>query len=153
MKSLVKGKERAACTLGFLLQRPYGYIQRNSYGKLAGLGHPEIRPSHSAVFRHLDDGGTRISVLAAASGMTKQSMGYLVEGLRKEGYILLQPDAEDARAKLVCLTAKGKVVIEELRKLSFELEQCLAAEFGQEWVDGLRGKLTQLTEFVTFRSS
>lgn len=153
MKPSKEGMDRAECTLGFLLQRPYGYIQRNSYGKLAELGHPEVRPSHSAVFRHLQVGGQRISHLAAASGMTKQSMGYLVEGLRKEGYVRLDLDAEDARAKRVCLTPKGKAVIEELRLLSFELEQCLAAEFGQEWVDGLRGKLSQLTQFLNIQGS
>jgi DNA-binding MarR family transcriptional regulator len=140
-KSLTSTEGRS---LGSLLQRPYAKIQRNSYGKLAELGHKGIRITHSAVFRNLRPEGSRITHLALEAGMTKQSMGYLVESLRELGYVDLKPVPEDARAKLVVLTSKGEEVVATLRELSAELEQRLSTEFSDTWLSDLREKLAQL---------
>jgi DNA-binding MarR family transcriptional regulator len=134
-------------SLGSLLQKSYAHIQRNSYGKLAELGHEGIRITHSAVFRNLKPDGSRITHLAMEAGMTKQSMGYLVETLRVSGYVTLETAPEDARAKLVVLTSKGEAVVASLRQLSGELEQKLSAQFSDAWLSSLRGKLTELEGF------
>ncbi|MCD8483128.1 MAG: MarR family transcriptional regulator [Verrucomicrobia bacterium] len=135
-------------SLGALLQKPYANIQRNSYGKLAELGHDGIRITHSAVFRNLRPEGSRITELALAAGMTKQSMGYLVETLQIAGYVTLKPAPDDGRAKLVVLTSRGEAVVETLRRLSAELEYKLSDLYGNEWLSGLRKKLAELDAFL-----
>lgn len=81
--------------------------------------------------------------------MTKQSMGYLVEDLRKKGYATFQPDPDDARAKRVILTPKGEAVVATLRQLSTDLEQKLSTQFGKKWMSGIRQKLAELDDFLT----
>ena len=45
------------------------------------LGRPDIKPSHNAVFANLGDDAARAADLAAAAGMTRQSMGELIREL------------------------------------------------------------------------
>jgi DNA-binding MarR family transcriptional regulator len=137
-----------ARTFGSLLQKPYGYLQKSFYGELQKRGYPEIRPAHSAVFRNLLPGGSRIADLATEAGMTKQSMGYLVNNLCESGFLKLEPDPADARAKLVKLTRDGEAVVGTLHELSNDLVGRLANEFGSDWVSDMRHKLHQLEDFL-----
>lgn len=119
-------------TLGLLLRRPYEQLQARVYGGLAARGFPDIRPAHSAVFRHIAAGGSRLTDLAARAGMTKQSMAYLVESLERDGFLTTGPDPSDGRARLVRLTARGRRVWDALIALSEEAEAALAARIGPE---------------------
>jgi hypothetical protein len=78
--------------------------------RLAERGHGVIRPVHSAVFEHLDDTGTTVSVLAERAQMTKQAMAELVAHLEAHGYVVREPDPTDRRAKLVRPTELGREV-------------------------------------------
>jgi len=40
--------------------------------------------------------------------MTHQSMGELIDTLERRDYVERRPDPDDGRARLVCLTAKGR---------------------------------------------
>jgi len=135
-------------TIGALLKAPYRRIQKRSYGRLAECGHSRITPAHSSVFRNILPGGSRISDMATEAGITKQSMGYLVDSLVQLGYVALRADPEDGRAKLVVLTGQGECVTEELRGMSRELEEKLNGELGPEWLDDLRQKLQELDRFL-----
>jgi hypothetical protein len=42
-----------------------------AYASLAEKGFPEIRPAHSAVFRNISPGDSRLTDLADQAGMTK----------------------------------------------------------------------------------
>lgn len=130
--------------LGTLLRRPYRRIQERFYAELARRGHPQITPSHSAVFRNLAPGGSRISDLAAEAGITKQSMGYLVDALARREYVELRTDPTDGRAKLVFATARGESVVAQLTRQSRGLERRLRKACGDAWVDDLRAKLERL---------
>ena len=95
-------------TWGALLRRPYQFLSARVYDELAATSFPDIRPAHSAVFRHIAPGGSRITELAERAQMTKQSMGSLVEFLLEREYVQIAPDPSDGRAKIVCLTARVK---------------------------------------------
>ncbi|MFT3830561.1 MAG: MarR family winged helix-turn-helix transcriptional regulator [Opitutaceae bacterium] len=133
-----------ARTLGSLLQAPYRALRRRVYGRLAERGFPEIRPAHSAVLRHILPEGSRPTELAAAAGLTKQSMAYLVEHLTTAGVVRTVPDPEDGRARLVQLTARGRKLMDALVAASAEAEQEVVAVLGREAVDTLRTQLTAL---------
>ncbi len=131
-------------TLGSLLRLPYQEMQAAIYQALPERGFVDLRAAHSAVFRHLEAGGTRLTTLAERAGMTKQSMAYLVESLRDSGYVRLVPDPADGRAKLVRLTARGTAAMETLIALSQEFEQGLADVLGSNGVKRLRTLLEQV---------
>lgn len=135
-------------TLGALLRLPYEALSKRVYGRLAEAGYDDVRIAHSSVFRHILPGGSRVTALAERAQITKQSMGYLVDALAAGGYLKIEPDPSDGRAKLVRLTARGQRVQAMLLRLSAEVEQEFLPLLGekkfaqlksllQEWVDAL----------------
>lgn len=138
-------------TLGALLRLSYESLQKEVYSALAERGFPEIRPAHSAVFRHIAPGGSRLTVLAERAGMTKQSMAYLVEGLQEAGLLHSLPDPTDGRARIVRLTRRGEAALDTLLALSAEAEARVAERIGgkragrmrralEHWVAALEGR-------------
>ena len=133
-----------ARTLGALLRLPYEKLANWTYSELAGHGFEDIRPAHSAVFRHILPAGSRLTELAERAQMTKQSMAYLVESLRELGYLELSPDPTDGRAKLVCLTQRGRAFQQAAMDLSQQAEAQLAARLGEAELVQLRDMLERL---------
>jgi DNA-binding MarR family transcriptional regulator len=131
-------------TLGWLLRLPYEALLDEVYGGLAERGFPDIRPAHSAVFRHIQPSGSRITDLAERARMTKQSMAYLVESLAAGGYVATAPDPADGRARLVRLTARGRRVWDALIALSSASEARMAERIGPRRMAELRALLEQL---------
>ncbi|WP_017462363.1 MarR family winged helix-turn-helix transcriptional regulator [Dyella ginsengisoli] len=135
-------------TLGSLLRLPYQAMQDTVYGALAERGFDDIRAAHSAVFRHIDADGTRLTVLAERAGMTKQSMAYLVDALSQAGYLATTPDPHDGRARRVRLTRRGEQAMTALLELSADFEQRLAARLGVARMKRLRTLLEELATVV-----
>lgn len=135
-------------TIGYLLRLPYETLSQQVYGALAGEGFPDIRPAHSAVFRHVERSGSRVSDLAQRASLTKQSLSYLVEDLAASGYVTLVPDPTDGRAKLVCLSARGHEVSRALLRLSRKVEDDFAARLGPAKMARLRALLAELADVL-----
>jgi DNA-binding MarR family transcriptional regulator len=127
--------------LGILLREPYRVANERLHRRFAERGHPEVRTPHANVFPYLDDGGTRVSVLAERAQITKQSMAELVAHLEHHGYVERVPDPEDRRAKLVRSTSKG----EKLYAIAREF----VAEVDEEWTRMLgKGKMRELKKLL-----
>ncbi|MBD3771293.1 MAG: winged helix-turn-helix transcriptional regulator [Rhodobacterales bacterium] len=122
--------------------------QARVYGGLAGEGFPEIRPAHSAVFRHIDPLGTRASDLALRAGITKQSIAYLVEGLEADGFLETVPDPADGRARLVRLTARGRAAYATLERLSENLDAELSGILPAGRLDLVREDLAAIVNHL-----
>ncbi|HTB61543.1 MAG TPA: MarR family transcriptional regulator [Polyangia bacterium] len=68
-------------------------------------------PQH-AVLKWLEKGGPATTAdLARAELITPQAMGGLVATLEEAGYLARRDDAEDARRRLVTLTAAGRKIL------------------------------------------
>ena len=74
---------------------------------LEETAYTDVRPTHGCVFRFVHGDGMRLTELATQAGLTKQSVGEIVDDLTGLGYIERFPDPTDKRAKLIRLTAKG----------------------------------------------
>ncbi len=138
-----------AATLGALLRRPYRKLSDRLYAEMASSGFPEIRPSHSVVFRHIAPEGSRLTGLADIAGLTKQSMAYLVGHLEKHGYVKIITDPSDGRAKLVQLSKRGNSFIEALLKASSRLEAEAGEKMGSTKLKNLREGLKALDAAVS----
>jgi len=112
--------------------------------RLAAEGHTEIRLPHGNVFQYLDDGGTRVSVLAERAQLTKQSMAELVAHLERHGYVERVPDPADRRAKLVRATPRGREVYAIARDVMADVTARATARLGARRMRELRALLEEL---------
>lgn len=133
-------------TLGGLLRLVEETARRRVYARLAEAGFPDIRPAHSSLFRNMVEGGSRVSELAERAQMTKQSMGYLANSLAAAGYVTLEPDPTDRRAKQVRLTTKGQRAGEAMVRLSAASEREFGALVGKAEMAQLRRLLERLAD-------
>jgi DNA-binding MarR family transcriptional regulator len=104
----------------------------------------DIRPTHGCVFRFVHDDGMRLTELASLAGLTKQSVGEIVDNLTHLGYIERFPDPTDKRAKLIRLTTKGL----DAQRIGFSsfarLEEDWADTFGADRIAALRSLLEEI---------
>ena len=80
---------------------------------LRAAGYTDMTAAHHPVFESIDPEGTRLTTLAARTGMTHQSMGELVQMLERRGYLERKADPSDGRVSLVRLTAKGRRAVRQ----------------------------------------
>jgi DNA-binding MarR family transcriptional regulator len=113
-------------------------------GELSATGYADIRPTHGCVFRFVRGEGMRLTELAALAGMTKQSVGELVDDLVALGYVERVPDPADRRAKLIRLTERG----EQAQGIGFglfaEVERRWAERHGPDRLAELRELLEEI---------
>ena len=108
-------------------------------------GYPDVRPGHAALFMNIDRRtGTRLTELARRAHMTKQGMMLLVDELEERGYVRRVPDPEDARAKLVRLTARGRNYVAEARRAMAAVESRARRELGWRRYAAFRAALEEL---------
>jgi DNA-binding MarR family transcriptional regulator len=106
-----------------------------------GKGYPDMRIAHLAVTRHIDLSGTRIADIAVRAGVTKQSMGEMIDQLEDMGFVTRAADTADKRAKIVKFTASGLRLLDTIRKAVAAGERDLAARIGGRAVVELRAAL------------
>jgi len=104
----------------------------------------DVRPTHGCVFRFVRGDGMRLTELATRAGLTKQSVGEIVDDLTRLGYIERFPDPTDKRAKLLRLTKKGI----EAQRIGYSLfakqEEEWAETFGADRIADLRSLLEEI---------
>jgi DNA-binding MarR family transcriptional regulator len=112
--------------------------------ELEETGYGDIRPTHGCVFRFIREEPLRLTELASLAGMTKQSIGEVIDNLVQLGYVKRVPDPQDRRAKLLCLTERG----EEAQKVGFglfkKIEQRWAKRYGPDRFAQLRDLLEEI---------
>jgi DNA-binding MarR family transcriptional regulator len=106
--------------------------------RLEEQGHPQIRNAHGCVFRYIDVEGSRLTDLAAQSGVTKQAVGEFVDELQQFGYVERVPDPVDGRAKIIRLTERGRDARRAALRIFDDVEREWADRFGEDRVAELR---------------
>jgi DNA-binding MarR family transcriptional regulator len=129
---------------GTLLLEAYRRFERELFDELHRAGHAGLRPKHGAVLANVDREGTRATELAVRAGMTKASMGELVDELEALGYVRRAGDLLDRRAKRVVPTADGLEVARLARAAIEGLERRWAARVGERRFRALLAALEAL---------
>jgi DNA-binding MarR family transcriptional regulator len=112
--------------------------------ELVASGYEDIRPTHGCVFRFVREDGMRLTELATLAGITKQSAGELVDDLVELDYVERIADPGDRRAKLICLTERGRQAQRVGYGLFGELEKRWAETFGEQRVEAMRELLEEI---------
>lgn len=132
--------------LGSLLRIAYQANNEALVRWLASSGFEGIQPAHAAAIQPLWDApdGARLTTLARAARITKQSMSALVDQLETAGYVERVADPDDARATRIRLTARGRAYGRAVRAFARSVEAAWAERIGKERVEELRSTLELL---------
>jgi len=133
---------------GLLLFIPYRALEMRVYAALRTAGFDDATPAQMRVFQRVGPDGTRLTELAEAAEITKQTAGFLVDQLVDAGYVERVRDPADGRARLVRATAKGReattVAAAEVARVEAEWE----AHLGSRGMTALRRQLARLREIT-----
>jgi DNA-binding MarR family transcriptional regulator len=114
-------------------------------------GYADLRAAHAQVFVAMESEGSRLTDLAARAGMTKQAMGELVRYLEQHGYLDVEPDSRDRRAKLIRPTDRGRTAHEASVSLLAESDRRLTERLGEQALLELRSQLSDIAQGIPGR--
>src|SRR6516165_7880071 len=98
----------------------------------AGQGMAGLRPLHAVLLVPLLGGGRHASDLAETLGVSRQAVAQVVTRLEQDGYLTRITDPGDARAKLICLTPRGRAALRAMRVTAVAIEEEWRERLGPE---------------------
>jgi DNA-binding MarR family transcriptional regulator len=129
-----------------LLLRASRIVNRHVVEGLHGRGYADLRSTHTTLLSNIDLAGSTVTVAADRAGITKQAMGRLATELEAAGYIRVQGDPKDARARILQLTRTGKKLMLDSLEVMAELKSRYARSIGQDRLMGMLGGLAAFVE-------
>jgi DNA-binding MarR family transcriptional regulator len=116
--------------------------------EFAGQDMAGLRPLHALLLVPLLGGGRHASDLAETLGVSRQAVAQVVTRLERDGYLTRITDPGDARAKLVCLTPRGRAALRTMRATALAVEDEWRQRLGAERLAGFRDTLITLLSDV-----
>ena len=127
---------------------PARALENRVMAAVAAAGFDDLTLAQARLLQRIGPHGTRLTELAEASQVTKQTAGFLVDQVERAGYVRRVPDPVDRRARLVQLTeraaAAGPVGNGEVARIEAEWTRHL----GARRMAALRDALTRLREIT-----
>ncbi|SFE67521.1 DNA-binding transcriptional regulator, MarR family [Blastococcus tunisiensis] len=134
--------------VGLLLFIPYRAMEARVFAALADEGFDDFTPAQARVMQRIGPEGTRMTELAEAAQVTKQTASFLVDQLERSGYVTRTPDPSDARARLVRIADRGRAAQPVAAAAVAEVESEWRAHLGVRDWERLRGALSSLREIT-----
>ena len=134
--------------VGVLMFIDYRAMENEAFAALAAAGHTDITRAQGKLLQRVNENGSRITELAEAAQVTKQTASYLADQLERAGYLERVPDPTDARARLVRLTGKAKQIRPIADRAVAEVETRWTAHLGKRRMAQLHDTLTRLREIT-----
>jgi DNA-binding MarR family transcriptional regulator len=94
--------------IGALMRFGLHEIRARIYSEVAAAGFDDVRPAHVTLFRWPGPDGRRPTEIATDAQISKQRVNDLLRDLERRGYLRLEPDPTDGRARIVRLSARGR---------------------------------------------
>jgi DNA-binding MarR family transcriptional regulator len=123
-------------------------METRVFDALVAAGYDDLSVAQGRLFARIGPHGTRLTELAEAGRVTKQTAGFLVDQLEKAGYVRRVPDPADARARLVRITPRGAAAVAVARAAEQEVEAEWTRHLGRRETEQLRRALTSLREIT-----
>ena len=130
--------------VGLLLFIPYRDLERRVFAALAAAGFDDFTPAQARVMQRIGPNGTRLTELAEAAQVTKQTASFLVDQLERTGYVRRTPDPTDARARLVRIAGRGEAARPIAEAAVAEVEREWRSHLGERRWAALRDALSRL---------
>lgn len=103
-----------------------------------------LRARHYRMLWYLPAGGERVSDIAGRAGLTKQALAQTMVPLVSGGYVVVGPDPEDGRARIVRPTASGQELVRLLTARLAGVEREWSDELGRARWEGARAVLDEV---------
>jgi DNA-binding MarR family transcriptional regulator len=131
--------------LSALLGAVHNEFTRDFERRLAAAGFPDLSLALGANFmRFLGPEGIRLGELAGRAGVSKQAISQQAAYLADRGYVVIEPDPADHRAKRVRPLARGIEAQRVSRTLFATVERAWVRRFGADQVRRLRALLEEM---------
>jgi DNA-binding MarR family transcriptional regulator len=131
-----------AVPLARLFAVGYRSLVDGLHEELPRRGWSDVRPAFGFVLLALRDSPASLRDLPAALGTSKQAVSKLVDAMVAAGYVERGADPEDARAKRVQLSDRGRQLLATVEEVYADLEREWVAALGEERLARLRKDLT-----------
>lgn len=115
---------------------------------LHARGFTDFQPAFPSLMSNLDTEGTRIGVLAARAGISRQAAGQLLRAIESCGYVESRDVPHDGRATTVHFTQRGRRLLATVFELVEEIEADFAAALKPGHFDRLRDGLHRIADRV-----
>jgi DNA-binding MarR family transcriptional regulator len=114
-------------TVGSMLRSAWTELIDEVFEQLLAAGFDDLRPVHRPILRDVLTSNLRPSELAARLGLSKQAANDLVREFETKGYITLESDPDDGRAKRIVATQRGRQ--------AGETAQAASTAVGRRWAE------------------
>ncbi len=140
-------RERASpIPLARLLALAYRQLIDALHVRLAAEGYADVRPAFGYVLLALrEQPGTGVDI-ALLLGVTKQAASKLIDVMERGGYVRRKPHGDDARAKTIAITARGRKLLVAVEAIYRGLEVEWANVTSKERMEALRTDLRTIVE-------
>ncbi|WP_238598539.1 MarR family winged helix-turn-helix transcriptional regulator [Saccharothrix sp. ALI-22-I] len=134
--------------LGMLLYVPLRELENRVFAALAEAGFDDVTPAQARVFQWIGHDGSRLTELAEAARITKQTAGFLVDQLERAGYVERTRDPTDARARLVRIAERGQRAIPVGLAAVAQVQREWTAHLGRRRMAAMHDALIRLREIT-----
>ncbi len=139
--------------IGALLRWGLQEIRTRIYTGVVAAGFADLRPPHVTLFRWPGPEGRRPTEVGADAQISKQRVNDLLRDLESLGYLGLEADPSDNRARIVRLTERGRRLHETAVGIHAEVEREWAARVGKSRYEALCQTLRDLVDPTERRRS
>jgi DNA-binding MarR family transcriptional regulator len=133
--------------IGALLRFPLHEVRRRIYDGVVAAGFDDVRPSHVTLFRWPGPDGRRPTEVAADAQLSKQRVNDLLRDLEHLGYLSLEADPADTRARIIRLTRRGRALHRRAIQIHAGIEAEWEKRVGKRRYADLRATLAELSDF------
>jgi DNA-binding MarR family transcriptional regulator len=119
-------------TVGSMLRSVWTELIDEVFEELVAAGFDDLRPVHRPILRDLLTANLRPSELGARLGLSKQAANDLVREFEAKGYITLERDSDDGRARRIVATERGRRASETAQASSTAIGRRWAKLVGEE---------------------
>lgn len=130
--------------IGALFRFGLDEIRERIAAGVRGAGFDDVRPTHVTLFRWPGPDGRRPSEVAADVRISKQRVNDLLRDLERLGYLSLELDPDDSRARIIRLTPRGRRLHETAVGIHAQIETEWGQAIGQQSYRQIRRALTEL---------
>ena len=134
---------------GLRLAPTYQVFKREMLAGLHAAGFEDLTAQHLLILPHIHEDGTPTSVIVERTGLAKQAVSRSMSELERLGYVRLETDPGDRRAKIVRREARWLAMSKAARPLKQTFHARVENVLGNEALDHIMESMRVIeTEFA-----